>query len=161
MYRQNLFSLPLTLVICCLVILFAVKLFGLQTVRAQQSTSETKQTQSNQETTSTAQKWEYALICEPKVSTEKAEGEDGTGVFTIGTVRICYLKEDPQNSCEDVNARAKISREQGETIVRNAAISNAFLRLGNNGWEMVGQAFGFADETNKHATCIYFKRPKQ
>jgi len=42
--------------------------------------------------------------------------------------------------------------------VTQGALSRAITKLGDDGWEMIGQSVKFADETNPRA--IYFKRRK-
>jgi hypothetical protein len=86
-----------------------------------------------------AEQWEYCAVSKAGY----------TGSTRGGTYWISYFKE---NGVEIVEVEEKASEQQGAQIAR------AFARLGDEGWEMVGQ--GDLPVKSGRFEAIYFKRRK-
>jgi len=95
--------------------------------------------------------YEYCAVT--KLVTEETAGK------LIGTASICYIREERYH-CEKVSSTVT-GRDPQETayLARDAALLKAISKLGNEGWEMVGEGFPFATKHTLDADrALYFKR---
>jgi len=114
------------------------------------------------------QRWEYCAIINSSFTNFLSPGD----ATAIGVASICYFQN---TGCRmeqvkfDLNLaqfRKTLGPNENESYVSYAArekvtqgaLSRAITKLGDDGWEMIGQSVKFADETNPRA--IYFKRRK-
>lgn len=114
------------------------------------------------------QRWEYCAI----LNSAPANIVTGRESTATGVASICYLQntgcrmEDVKFDLDLAGFRKSLPPADGDGYlsyaarekVTQAALSRAIAKLGEDGWEMVGQSVKFADETNPRA--IYFKRRK-
>jgi len=100
---------------------------------------------------SSSQRWEYAAI----PLNNAVQPESGSLSTTRVQLPIYYFQSSGVNQSQIEGVA-----EGGYRRANRDAISKAIAKLGDEGWEMVGQApFEYRQDTG--ADLIYFKRPKQ
>lgn len=119
-----------------------VKLFTASPVQAQQVSTESR-------AATAAQKWEHCTV-DSSSTTLTDFGK------TVSYSRICYLRSDGYQ-CERVEATVDKDRRSGSNLSDNAATAKAVAKLGDEGWQMVGEGTPFLQGERK---ALYFKRPK-
>lgn len=115
------------------------------------------------------QKWEYCAITSSAFTKFVAEGDTTAG----GVASICYFqnggcrREEVKFDLDLAEFRRTFSPNENQGYVNSTAaakaaegaLSRAITKLGDDGWELVGEAvFSFSPDTTKGA--IYFKRRK-
>lgn len=114
------------------------------------------------------QRWEYCAIINSSF-TNLFSPRDATA---IGVASICYFQstgcrmEEVKFDLDLAQLRKTLGPNQNEGYlsyaarekVTQGALSRAITKLGDDGWEMIGQSVKFGDEPNPRA--IYFKRRK-
>ncbi len=117
------------------------KLFTTPPVQAQQVSTESRAV--------ATQKWEYCTV-DNSTTTSTDFGK------TVSYLRICYLRSDGYQ-CETVQATVDKDQRIGGNLSDNAATAKVVAKLGDEGWQMVGEGTPFLQGERK---ALYFKRPK-
>ncbi|MDQ3684181.1 MAG: hypothetical protein M3430_01080 [Acidobacteriota bacterium] len=135
---KNLHTLTLMLATVLLVGSLTGK-FIFSSVTAQQTDDERK---------TSGPTWEYCAISDLTVI--------GTEGKSIGTANICYFQS---SGCRNVVVRAVLEGNQF-TEAKSSALAQAAVRLGNEGWEMVGESTLLDVYRNDSSaqTSLFFKR---
>jgi ABC-type phosphate transport system substrate-binding protein len=99
------------------------------------------------------QKWEYCAIVE--VDSYVENNKDA-----IGFTSICYIREMGLR-CEKIESKIAGGTEKLNKALDDA-LAKAIAKLGNEGWEMVGEAVPFKSSIlrSKAARTLYFRRPQ-
>jgi hypothetical protein len=93
------------------------------------------------------EKWEYCAITGLTVV-----GQGTLLSSSIASAKICYFESGCRNETIDVSVEGSDFEE-----AKNVALGRAVTRLGQQGWEMVGEAtFGF--NKNGDRKVLYFRR---
>ncbi len=94
--------------------------------------------------------WEYSVL-----SVNEVYG-NGTGKTTC-VASICYLRSSGAR-CEKVETTVDGSLDRSAGAARTEALARAIGKLGDEGWEMVGDGLGLGKEGE--IKSLYFRRAK-
>lgn len=131
--------IPVMLLLTVLLVGSLTGKFVFNSVTAQQTDDERK---------ATGPLWEYCAISD--LTAVATEGK------TIGTANICYFQS---SGCRNVVVRAALEGNQFAEA-KSSALAQAAVRLGNEGWEMVGESTLLDVYRNDSSaqTGLFFKR---
>ena len=137
--------------------LILVAVFGIVLLFADfEVKAQTNQPQKNNVENLTAQKWEYCVIYQQYTGETKDKKATGVAIIT-------YLGETGERE-EKVEIEPKPKSSQGANVfsllTRNA-VSKAFAKLGNAGWEFIGKFPYIPIYSQEPELAFMFKRPKQ
>ncbi len=134
--KKNAFAQMIALVVLAVFISAAAMSTRSTAMTQDQKNEEVRKTMSSQ--------WEYAVISN---ITELGRGHNSSDMKFMGIAELCYVRE---SGCQALNI---------EGSDRVTALAKTMARLGNEGWEMVGESpFPF---NNGNQGALFFKRPKK